>query len=348
MSKSSTVFVGLSGGVDSSVAAHLLKEKGYTVVGVFIRTWHPDWLPCTWRQERRSAMRVAAVLDIPLLTLDLEKEYKEGVAEYLIEEYRNGRTPNPDVMCNRVIKFGAFLKWAREEGADYIATGHYARQESGLLKKGIDEKKDQSYFLWTLSREILEHVLFPIGHLEKGAVRDIAANAGLPTATKKDSQGICFLGDVNMKEFLSRYVDPKEGEVLNEQGEIIGTHNGALLYTLGQRHGFTITKKTVDTPVYYVVDKEMERNTITVASSIPAAYSSKVHLSDVVWNQGSAPIGKKLTCRGRYRQALVSCEVLNETTVKIDETDEPLTPGQSLVIYDGDVCLGGGVISGLV
>jgi tRNA-specific 2-thiouridylase len=211
------VFVGMSGGVDSSVSSALLKKAGFDVTGVFIKTWSPDFMECTWKDERLDAMRVCAKLDIPFITLDLEKEYKEKVADYMIEEYKKGRTPNPDVMCNKEIKFGAFFNWAMSRGADYVATGHYARtlkKKSGevMLSAGNDDNKDQSYFLWNIKKEHLDKTLFPVGHLEKSEVRKLAKKFNLPTATKKDSQGVCFLGKVDMKDFLEHYIRPKRGE----------------------------------------------------------------------------------------------------------------------------------------
>lgn len=257
------VFVGVSGGVDSSVTAALLQDQGYDVVGVFIRTWQPDWIECTWLHERRDAMRVCAHLNIPFLELDLEQEYKQGVADYMIAEYRAGRTPNPDVMCNREVKFGGFLQWALKQGADYIATGHYARvihrENESVLLQGKDLTKDQSYFLWTLTEEQLRHVLFPIGEFQKTQVRELAKKYHLPTAVKKDSQGICFIGEIDMKEFLKHYIDIHPGDVVNEQGEIIGYHQGALFHTLGERHGFTITKKGTQDAPYYVIAKDIQK-----------------------------------------------------------------------------------------
>jgi tRNA-specific 2-thiouridylase len=283
--RSRRVFVGLSGGVDSAVSAALLKQQGFDVTGVFIKAWSPPGFVCTWKEDRRSAMRAAAVLDIPFLTLDLEKEYKQEVVDYMIKEYREGKTPNPDVMCNKQIKFGHFLKFALRNGADYVATGHYARKVVSsqqpasrdkkenvetlmldakcLLLEGTDSNKDQSYFLWTLTEDQLKHTLFPIGHLEKPEVRKLAHKFGLPQETRKDSQGLCFLGKIDMKEFLKEYLDVKKGDVVSENGEVIGEHDGAELYTLGERHGFNIFKQTGE-PVY-VVGKDVEKNTITVA-----------------------------------------------------------------------------------
>ena len=260
------VFVGLSGGVDSAVSAALLKKEGYAVTGVFIKAWTPEGYPCTWKEDRRSAMRVAAILDIPFITLDLEKEYKKEVVDYMVAEYKKGRTPNPDVMCNKEIKFGHFLKFGLKNGADFVATGHYA-QTSGevVLMEGADKNKDQSYFLWTLTQKQLKHVLFPVGHLQKSEVRKLALKFGLPQATRKDSQGLCFLGQVDMKEFLGRYISPKKGDVLNRNKEIIGHHNGAIFFTIGERRGFTITKKSDKEVPLYVVAKDIKRNTVTVA-----------------------------------------------------------------------------------
>lgn len=363
------VFVGLSGGVDSAVSAALLKKEGYEVTGVFIKTWTPEWLECTWKEDRRSAMRAAAVLDIPFITLDLEKEYKEGVADYMISEYKAGRTPNPDVMCNKEIKFGGFLKFALAQGADYVATGHYARRvaspeqgdspgttpsrtgvetKSGWgLFEGKDKNKDQSYFLWTLTQAELKHVLFPVGHLPKEEVRKLASKFGLPQATRKDSQGICFLGDIDMKEFLSHYIPSKKGSVLNEKGEVIGEHNGALFFTLGERHGFTITTKSPDSDKLYVVAKDTKKNTITVAPKLHHTKKSQgepLTLKDINWISGNAPEKKKILCRYRYRQNKMECEI-NGKVLKIKNLDEAVSSGQSVVFYRGDKCLGGGVIA---
>lgn len=346
------VFVGLSGGVDSSVSAALLKEEGYDITGVFIKTWHPDFLPCTWKEDRLDAMRVAAHLDIPFITFDAEEEYKKDVADYMIEEYKRGRTPNPDVMCNKYVKFGAFLKYTLAEGADFVATGHYARAQDLRLLAGSDKNKDQSYFLWTLTQEQLKHVLFPVGHLEKPEVRKLAKKFGLPTAEKKDSQGVCFLGKLDMAEFLKHYAEPKRGEVLNEDGEVVGFHEGVILYTLGERHGFTITKKGTNDIPYFVVQKDMRANTITVAhkeqGSLKGKGEQSLLLENVNWISGSAPEKDKIySARVRYRAPLSPCKIVvenNETRVEFLEPEEPQAPGQSLVVYDDEECLGGGVI----
>jgi tRNA-specific 2-thiouridylase len=351
MDKKEKVFVGMSGGVDSSLSAALLKEAGYDVTGVFIRVWSPDFLPCNWKEERRDAMRVAAGLGIPFKTYDFEKEYKKEVVDYMIEEYERGRTPNPDVMCNRYIKFGSFLKKALEEGADFIATGHYARNIDNKLLMGEDGNKDQSYFLWTLNRDDLSKTLFPIGHLEKDEVRKKAKELNLSTADKKDSQGICFLGKINVKEFLKEYIKEEKGDVLSESGEVIGFHDGSYYFTLGQRHGFTITKKTPDDNPYYVVGKDMKKNTITVSNGILkesfASTSKKVKIKNVNWISGEPDLKKEYKARLRYRQDLRDCRIekRNEKFVIVfNKIQENVTPGQSLVVYDEEVCLGGGVI----
>ncbi len=338
------VFVGMSGGVDSSVSAALLKQAGYDVTGVFIKVWHPEWLPCEWKEERRDAMRVAAALDIPFLTFDLEAEYKKGVVDYMLDEYRHGRTPNPDVMCNKEIKFGSFFAKAREMGADFIATGHYAQNAFNTLVEGKDKNKDQSYFLWTIKKADMPYVLFPVGGLQKKDVRALAAKFKLPVAEKKDSQGICFIGKVDMKDFLSHYIDEKQGNVLNETGEIIGTHRGVWFYTVGERHGFTITEKTNNDKPYFVVSKNIEANTITVShrNTTVLHVCNQVRLKDM--NEISEiPQHVPLTARYRYRQIPVECTV-DGNNVFFIKAQEYIPTGQSLVIYKNETCLGGGII----
>ncbi len=359
--KKQTVFVGVSGGVDSSISAYLLKEQGYNVVGVFIRTWQPDFIECTWRDERRDAMRVCAHLDIPFLECDGEAAYKKGVADYMIEEYKQGRTPNPDVMCNREVKFGVFWQFAKDYGADYIATGHYAQasekqtvdSKQRILEIGVDATKDQSYFLWTLTEKDLEHILFPIGHLKKTEVRKIAAKIKLPTATKKDSQGVCFLGPLNMKEFIGHYISKKSGNVLDTKGNVIGIHDGAVFYTLGERHGFTITKKSAVDKAYYVVAKNMKANTITVATSLNSfsdgdvLQKTSIDIAQVNWISEIPKMNKKYTAQIRYHGEQIPCTVTSNkaSNARVFFTKEILvSPGQSIVIYDKDVCMGGGIV----
>jgi len=371
------VFVGMSGGVDSSVSAALLKDEGYEVTGVFIKTWQPEGFPCSWKDERRDAMRVCAELEIPFLTLDLEKEYKKDVVDYMIAEYSKGKTPNPDVMCNKHIKFGAFYDWAIDNGADYIATGHYSRigmrqipnhkyqipnksqienlkssEKEYELLKGIDEEKDQSYFLWQIRREQLAHVIFPIGEYKKSEVRKLAEKFNLSTAGKKDSQGICFIGKLDMKDFLSQYLNPKRGIVLNMAGEQVGTHNGAILYTIGERRGFEITEKNPHTPPMYVVSKDIDANTITVSESESNIFekslnNTKVDICSANWISGEPFPAREYSVRFRYRQKLLRCNVQKEGdcwAIKLLGESVACAPGQSAVIYDKDTCLGGGVI----
>ncbi len=351
------VFVGLSGGVDSSVSAYLLKKEGYDVVGVFIKVWQPDFIQCSLEEDRLSAMRVCSELEIPFETLDLEDEYKKGVIDYMIEEYRAGRTPNPDVMCNKEVKFGAFLDWAKSRGADFVATGHYARISSQLqaasfqLLRGKDKAKDQSYFLWTLGQEQLKHILFPVGHLEKSKVREIALKAGLSTAGKKDSQGLCFIGNVDMKDFLKHFISEFRGDVLNEQGEVVGFHDGSVFVTLGQRHGFTITKKTPRDLPYYVIQKDVKKNTITVSSNLSnlKQKAKNIDLKDVNFISGQNPLAGKYSAQTRYHGEEYELTILfdenhkNHLRFTLDDSGL-VADGQSLVFYDGDLCIGGGVV----
>jgi tRNA-specific 2-thiouridylase len=340
------VFVGLSGGVDSAVSAALLKRAGYEVTGVFIKVWQPDFLECTWREERRDAMRVAARLNIPFLFFDFEEEYKKGVADYMIEEYRQGRTPNPDVMCNREIKFGAFWKKAKEMGADYIATGHYAQNIDDQLLEGTDKNKDQSYFLWTLTSHDLKHVLFPVGGLLKEEVRKLASKFNLPVAEKKDSQGICFLGHIDLQDFLARYINVIPGDVRDAKGEVIGKHNGALFYTLGERHGFEIFTKEPTSHAYYVVGKDVDANTITVsnnAKEIEALLPTQSKIKAENWIREMSSKSINLLARIRYRQEKFPIS-LQENTVHFS-TPQTAASGQSIVFYNGDECLGGAIIS---
>lgn len=358
------VFVGMSGGVDSSVSAALLKEAGYDVTGVFLKVWQPDFLPCNWKEERLDAMRVAAVLDIPFLTIDLEKEYKEEVVDYMIAEYRQGRTPNPDVMCNKQIKFGAFLEKALAMGADAVATGHYAQNvfnpaagTGGIyeLRESVDTEKDQTYFLWTLTQKQLSRALFPIGHLPKLEVRKLAKKFGLPTAEKKDSQGLCFIGKVDMKDFLAHYITPQVGKVLDEAGKVIGEHDGATFFTIGQRHGFTVTEKTVTDAPVYVSAKDVVANTITVspreATDVDSPLAaSTITIGNVSWTGQVPKNGSEYKARIRYRQPLERC-VLTIVSgknglceLRFANPQFAASPGQSVVLYREGMCLGGGII----
>lgn len=343
-----TVFVGLSGGVDSAVSAALLKKQGYEVVGVFIKTWHPDFLECNEEGERRDAMRAAAHLDIPFLTFDFEDVYKKEVADYMISEYRRGRTPNPDVMCNKEVKFGAFLKKAVSMGANFVATGHYARTPG--LSKGKDPAKDQSYFLWTLNHKQLSKILFPVGHLRKSDVRKLAKKLGLPVAEKKDSQGICFLGEVDLNKFLKHYIKEKKGKVLNTKGEVIGYHDGVFFHTLGKRHGFTITKKSPNDGPYYILGKDVKKNILIVSQKKEPNHSTiltNYRIEKTNWISGEPKKNTKYTAQIRYHGELIPCKVACGSKASAQVTfKRPIlvAPGQSCVVYDGDVCLGGGVV----
>jgi tRNA-uridine 2-sulfurtransferase len=352
------VFVGLSGGVDSGVSAALLM-KDYDVTGVFIKVWSPDFLPCTWREDRLDAMRVCAHLDIPFLTLDLENEYKKEVVDYMIAEYKLGRTPNPDVMCNKEIKFGAFYDFARNNGADFIATGHYVQKVETRntkheiryeLKESVDTAKEQSYFLWNIKKEQLPHVLFPIGGFQKSKVRELAKKFKLPNSTKKDSQGLCFIGKVDMKDFLSHFIDEKKGKVLDTKGNVIGEHDGAVFLTIGQRHGFTIKNKGTGSLPHYIVGKDAKKNTITVSTlqkSEEAAVSKDTcTLSQVNWITEPEE-GKVYSIRFRYHQEPLSGTITKKGKVWGIDLSKPsagLSIGQSAVVYDKKIMIGGGVI----
>jgi tRNA-uridine 2-sulfurtransferase len=347
------VFVGLSGGVDSSVAALRLKKQGYDVVGVFIKVWHPDFLVCNWEQERLDAMRVAAHLDIPFLTCDAESAYRDEVARYFIDEYIAGRTPNPDVMCNKHVKFGAFLEFAKDHGADYIATGHYARRvddsSSSQLYRGVDPNKDQSYFLWTLTPEQLAYTLLPVGDTVKDTIRYEAGEAKIPTAQKKDSQGICFLGQVDIKDFLQHYTKLEVGKVLNEQGEVIGTHEGALVYTPGQRHGLTINTHEESRQPYFVVSKNLDQNTVTVSTTKPTQTErTEILLTNIVLRQ-EVKVGELLSAQSRYRQEPFPVEILSVSETKVTlrslAVSDKIVVGQSCVLYKDNCCVGGGIIA---
>lgn len=339
-----TVFVGLSGGVDSAVSAYLLKKQGYNVVGAFIQGWEPDFLPCTGVRDRMEAMRVAAHLGIPFKTYDLSEEYKRDVVDYFVGEYKNGRTPNPDVMCNRAIKFGAFWNKVKADGADYIATGHYAvNQVSGTnfqLSTSADKEKDQTYFLWTLTEADLSHTLFPVGNLEKTHVRTLALEAHLPNAVRPDSQGLCFLGHVDMHAFLKRYIREQKGVVRNREGVEVGTHDGAWFYTLGQRHGFSAQGGER----MYVVEKNIEKNELVIAEKpIGESSNRSFRFSQQNWIAGELP-KENLLARYRYRQTLLPVTI-NAHQVTF-EAPQSIASGQSLVVYDidGHTCLGGAII----
>lgn len=345
----------MSGGVDSSVSAMLLKDLGYDVTGVFIKVWHPEWLPCDWKAERRDAMRAAAHARIPLVTLDLEKEYKKDVVDLMIKEYSAGRTPNPDVLCNKEIKFGAFYNFAKKNGADFVATGHYAEirklgNGNYELREGRDAKKDQSYFIWNIKKEQLPHVLFPIGGMAKPKVRKLAQSYGLPNAEKKDSQGLCFLGKIDMKDFLKHFIKEKKGSVLDTKGKKIGTHDGATFFTIGQRHGFQLSNGVTDSKPYYVVNKDMKRNAIVVSNDphTDANENSRMEWELKETNWISEPDQNVLySIRFRYHQKPQLGYVLKVGSTWKIQLKSPcagVSLGQSAVVYHKKALIGGGVV----
>jgi tRNA-specific 2-thiouridylase len=344
------VYVGLSGGVDSATSAALLLKDGYEVTGVFIKIT-VDGYPCTAGTDRVDAMRVAAHLRIPFKEIDLSEEYQARVFAESIAEFKEGRTPNPDALCNREIKFGLFYDWARQDGADLVATGHYARVKDGELFISADKEKDQSYFLWVVPHEVLKYVLFPIGHLTKPHVRKLAEKFGLPNAARRDSQGLCFLGPISVSDMLKRELEPLPGAVLDEQGAAVGTHQGALLYTMGQRHGFVLAHTSPDSVPHYVIAKDIEANTIVVSpNKFPqGAARTKVSLTNLNWI-GEVKSGPCLA-RYRYRQELIEAELDVERGEAVLQKPHWVPAGQSLVLYlpeqasgQGMRCIGGGVI----
>jgi tRNA-specific 2-thiouridylase len=344
------IFVGLSGGVDSAVSAALLQQQGYRVEGVFIKIWRPEFIECTWKEDRLDALRVCAMLSIPFREIDLSAEYKKEVVDAMLRDYAAGITPNPDVLCNRAIKFGAFLEWARREGANAVATGHYAQvnNERGRfqLLRGRDANKDQSYFLYTLTQTDLAQTIFPVGAMEKKEVRSLAEEMGLPVAQKHDSQGLCFIGDVSMDDFLRRYVPFEEGVVLDTAGAKIGLHKGAALYTIGERHGFSVTDPQAARAPLYVTDINVVDNTIAVSSSPKDAATDHAVLHQVNWIDTAPEENTIVEIQTRYRQKPVAAQVRYTQGNTFVQFEEPAIapPGQSLVLYKGDVCLGGGII----
>lgn len=351
----------MSGGVDSSVSAVLLLEQGYEVVGGFMKNWSTGDTPpyeggvgggraeCDWRTERRDAMRVAAQLGISFHTFDFEVEYRQRVYEYMIAEYKAGRTPNPDVLCNKYMKFDLFLQKADELGCAFVATGHYARvrrdADGTHLLAGIDANKDQSYFLCQLTQPQLRRAIFPIGEMTKPEVRAKASDAGLPVADKKDSQGICFVGKVDMRDFLAARITPHEGNIVTTDGKMIGQHYGFEFYTIGQREGLGVGGGI---PLY-VVERRPETNEVVVAvgEHDPALYRAKLtatNLTETIDGNFAKYIGKKISARIRYRQPLATCVIDGEGTVAFDTPQRAIAPGQFIAFYDGDELIGSGVI----
>ncbi len=347
---SKKVFVAMSGGVDSSVTAALLQRSGWQVQGVYMKNWTRN-LPgfyCSWEDDYKDAKRVATQLGIPFESYDFEKQYRQKVVDYMVDGYKSGRTPNPDIICNQEIKFKLFLDTALENGADMIATGHYARIVDGCLLAGKDKQKDQSYFLYRVSEAALRQSLMPIGEYEKPEVRRLAKEFGLATADKKDSQGICFIGEVGIKEFLLAELGPQEpGSIVNQDNQVVGWHEGALFYTIGQRHGLDVGGGLP----FYVTGKDLTKNEVYVTTDLEDSklWARTFELSDVSWINTEPLSDKKCQLRTRYRAPLVAIKKLQHLSsgnweIELEDDVRAITPGQSAVIYEGDRCLGGGII----
>jgi len=344
------VYVGLSGGVDSSLTAALLKEQGYDVTAVYMKNWTRD-LPgfiCPWQEDFKDAKRVAVDLGIPIKVYDFESQYRKYVVDYLISGYQKGITPNPDIICNQEIKFKLFLNAAFEDGAELIATGHYSIVKDGRLYRAKDKNKDQSYFLYRISPLALKRTIMPVGEMTKPAVRAEARKRGLITADKKDSQGICFIGSVGIKDFLIAELGPqKPGDIIGDGGQVIGRHDGAIFYTIGQRHGLNVGGGLP----YYVTHKDMVANKVYVTTKLdnPDLWSRDIKLVNFHWTGEAADIsGVSLSAITRYRAKDAACRLSvkgDKAVLSLDEAARAVTPGQSAVIYGGDLVIGGGIIS---
>lgn len=345
---SKKIYVGMSGGVDSSVAAALLQQQGYRVTGVYMKNWSQD-LPgfiCPWKRDYQDAKRVAVKLGIDFKLYDFETEYRQKVVDYMIDGYRKGITPNPDIMCNQEVKFKLFLETALQDGADMIATGHYARIKAGQLFTGLDDNKDQSYFLYRVSSSALKKTLMPIGELQKPAVRQIAKSLGLATADKRDSQGICFIGKVGIKDFLLAELGSQpRGVIIDQADRVIGEHDGALFYTIGQRQGLNVGGGLP----FYVVGKSIAKNEVYVTTDLQdeRLWKRVLRLGSLHWINQPPRAGQKLQVRSRHRAPLIpgSIDFDGDTAVLTLRDDlRAVTPGQSAVVYDGELVMGGGIV----
>lgn len=335
-----TVYVGMSGGVDSSLSALLLKEQGYHVVGVYMKNWSRDLpgMKCPWAEDLADAKRVAVRLGIDFKVFDFETEYKQKVVDYMLAEFKKGRTPNPDIMCNQEIKFKLFYETAMEDGADMIATGHYAQTDGKNLLKAVDENKDQTYFLYRISKEAIAHTIFPVGGMLKPDVKKLAAEKGLENAYKKESMGVCFVGEVGMEDFLKQYFEEQAGPIIDaETGEKLGVHEGAIFYCVGQRHGLNLGGGLP----YYVVKKDVKKNIVYVSRNLNSKdlWTDELELEDIILR--GEP--KNLLVRLRHRAELIPA-VLEGNKLKFEKSIKRPASGQSAVFYDGDICLGGGII----
>lgn len=348
------IVVGLSGGVDSSVTAAILKKQGHSVRGVFMQNWEDDDNDeyCSIKQDSFDAIAVADIVGIDIDIVNFAHQYKDKVFAYFLKEYQAGRTPNPDVLCNAEIKFKCFLDYAVAQGADVIATGHYARKDiregRHYLLKGLDNNKDQSYFLYRLQPYQLEKAVFPLGHLEKPQVRSLATEFGLPTAAKKDSTGICFIGERPFREFLQKYLPTDNGKMVTPEGRTVGEHLGLMFYTIGQRKGLGIGGAGEP---WFVAGKNLAANELVVVQGHdhPLLYTDTLSMSDLSFTLAERPKPGRYSCKTRYRMADAACELsyVDENTAQLhfDEPQWAVTPGQSAVLYDGEICLGGGIIT---
>ena len=347
-----TVYLGMSGGVDSSVSALLLKQQGYKVIGVYMKNWSKDLpgMKCPWAEDLADAKRIAVKLDLDFEVWDFEEAYKKKVVDYMLEEFKKGNTPNPDIMCNQEIKFKMFYDEAMKRGGDFIATGHYARVQNSAtnqdyngpakLLRAVDENKDQTYFLYRISEESLNHTLFPIGDMVKPDVKKIAEENGLHNAYKKESMGVCFVGEVGMRDFLKEYIDIKPGEIREAETEkVLGYHEGAVFYTIGQRHGLYISGGLP----YYVVKKNLDKNIVYVSKNLnnEDLWTKELKLTDIIW-RGSET--EDILVRLRHRAPLIKAKFKDNTVIFENEIKRPAA-GQSVVFYNESECLGGGIIA---
>lgn len=348
-----TVVVGMSGGVDSSVSAFLLKKQGYEVIGLFMKNWEEtdENGVCKSTQDYNDVIAVCQKLDIPYYSVNFVEEYRDSVFTEFVKGLKAGLTPNPDILCNREIKFKVFLEKAKDLGADFLATGHYCRLDpTGRLLKGVDPDKDQSYFLYAVDGKAFQKVIFPIGHLHKKEVRAIAREAKLSTSEKKDSTGICFIGKRDFKPFMSQYLAYKPGPLKTLSGTVVGHHDGAALYTIGQRKGLGIGGEG---DAWYIVKKDIENNIVFVerGANHPALFSSQLIANELTWITSPPSFPHSCSAKIRYRQVSQPCTVYvpkqGQVRVDFDQPQRAITPGQSIVFYDEDICLGGGIIAGL-
>lgn len=337
------VFLGMSGGVDSAVSAYLLREAGHEVTGVYMKNWSKNLpgMKCPWAEDLADAKRTAVRLGIDFKVFDFETEYKQKVVDYMLAEYQKGNTPNPDIMCNQEIKFKLFAETTFEQGAEMIATGHYARVDGKNLLKAADENKDQTYFLYRISEEVIPKTIFPVGGMTKPEVKKLAEEVGLTVAHKPESMGVCFVGEANMKDFLGEFIETKPGEIRElESDKVLGMHDGAIFYTLGQRHGLGLKNGLP----YYVVKKDMDKNIVYVSRDLNSLslWKKEIELKDIII-RGDFDLNS-LQARIRHRAQLVGAKLEGKKLIFVDE-QKSLTPGQSVVLYSGDICIGGGIIA---